>query len=236
MAGLANLMRALLRLLWFLLSTRVGNLVAACGLLVGGLIWGLTSHQVHYEAAPPITSFVVYSSQEEGYDYVRINGGILFFIIRESDFSPYPGRVFEQMQPSLRSLVYESDSPQAVELDLDNGQHVSGSGYPVVAFTVVTETGQVSAFTTAGYRAHPHGFYDDHWRLATWLLLAGLAFLIWVVLGPLVLDLWRLRRSLEPGYESFSTRRAYRLLGRPLRNSWWGPKRPREIDPRDLTR
>ncbi|MBX5448755.1 MAG: hypothetical protein IRZ24_01695 [Thermogemmatispora sp.] len=235
MIGLVNLTLALLRLLWFLLSTRVGNLLAAAGLLVGGLLWGLTSHQVHYQAVPPISWFRVYSS-DDGYDYVQINHGQQFYVIKDADFSPYPGGVFLDTRPRLLSLIYESDAQQPVELNLKEGERLTGSGYRVVAFSLVTGSGQPYTFTTADYRASPRGFYDDHWPLATWLLLAGVGFLGWALLGPLVLDLWLLRRGQRPGYEPVPTERAYRLLGRQLSDPWPGLKRVREIDPHDLTK
>ncbi|GER84072.1 hypothetical protein KTAU_27090 [Thermogemmatispora aurantia] len=236
-AGLVNLMLALLRLLWFLISTRVGNLLAAAGLLIGGLLWGMTSHQVHFQNAPTIAWFQDYSS-DEGYDYVQINHSQQFYVIKDADFSPYPGGVFTDTQPRLLSLVYESDAQQPVELNLQNGERLTGSGYRVVAFSLVTRDGQPYTFTTADYRAYPRGFYDDHWPLATWLLLIGFAFLAWGLLGPLVLDLLLLRRGRIPGEEQVSTERAYRLLGRQLSDPWPSRirKRAREFDPRDLAK
>lgn len=236
-AGLVNLMLALLRLLWFLLSTRVGNLLAAAGLLVGGLLWGLTSHQVHFQSAPPITWFQDYSS-DDGYDYVQINHGRQFYVIKDADFSPYPGGVFLDTRPRLLSLIYESDAQQPVELNLESGERLTGSGYRVVAFSLVTDTGQPYTFTTPDYRAYPQGFYDDHWPLATGLLLVGFAFLAWALLGPLVLDLLLLRQGRRPGEEQISTERAYRLLGRQLSDPWPSLRRKsvREFDPRDLAK
>ncbi|RAQ97480.1 hypothetical protein [Thermogemmatispora tikiterensis] len=237
LAGLINLMMALLRLLWFLLSTRVGNLLAAAGLLISGFLWGVTSHQVHFQDAPAIAWFQDYSS-DEGYDYLQINHGQQFYVIKDADFSPYPGGVFADTRPRLLSLVYESDAQQSVELNLQNGERLTGSGYRVVAFSLVTEEGQPYTFTTADYRTSPRGFYDDHWPVATWLLLIGFAFLAWALLGPLVLDLLLLHRGRVPGEEPISTEKAYRLLGRQLSNPWlWrGPKKPREFDPRDLAK
>jgi hypothetical protein len=168
----ANFSLALLRMIVFIFSTVVGRLIIGALLLIGGIVYGLGSHDIVYQWVQQQGSANIISGnalQGEDY-YYHIPGSNTYYAIHAADFSPYP--LPDTFENETASLQIEAGSAHSVSGTLNDGTTFSGTAYKVVHFVLMDTQGQ-HVFTTQEYRDHPASYYTDQWLIGGTVTILG---------------------------------------------------------------
>ena len=210
--------------------THVGRIVAGVLLLAGGLILGLTSHQVNFHQAQYRSFHVI--STNSGLVYFQPAGTNIFYVINPANFTPYPDPGVFDNNRVVTSLQY-SDNTQNVNITMGDGTQLTGTGYTVVQFALSSGSGPGQSFAVDDYTQHPGGYYDNRWQIGGILGGVGLLFLAFTFLAPLVAARLGWGKKGD-GMVAVSDDKARKLLNKQYVNPWTG--RGRRIDPKDLAR
>ncbi|MGH2481724.1 MAG: hypothetical protein ACRDHW_18895, partial [Ktedonobacteraceae bacterium] len=76
------------RLILLLVTTSLGWVVIGAGLLVGGLIWGLNSHQASYQSYQFSSHYNIGTGTQSGNVYINADGSNEYFAAFMTDFTP----------------------------------------------------------------------------------------------------------------------------------------------------
>lgn len=139
-------------------------------LVIGGFIYGFTSHQVSYAAIDKasLTPYFI----KGGTDYFQEKGGSTYYILNENDFSPAfkRGDFFDS---EGFTFIIRTDA-ENVDVTLSDNTQLTGSGYQIEEITFFYNNGQdQQVFRTSEYAQHPQGFYEDHWTIGKTLIYIG---------------------------------------------------------------
>ena len=163
----------LVRTVFALLTSKWGWTTIGFVLLIGGLIWGLNSHQVAY-----------LQGNQGQYRLITTNGGIVLF--QQENTSNYyvmdPGN-FTQADINLNpiengqfSRFNFAASTDTVYVDV----YISSTGttvsyaHPIEKITFYDQNGQNPVtYTTADYSGNPNGRTINNWPQASLLMLVG---------------------------------------------------------------
>jgi hypothetical protein len=160
-----------------------GRIVLGASLLIGGIIYGVTSHNIVYSQAPQGRYRV--HEMDNGAYYIQPDGTHTYYIInRMSDFIPFfDPNTFDQNK-YFTALTYQSDSPQNISFDTHDDNdipigHESGTGYPLVHIALGDTPHHTRAsYSTAEYNQHPSGFYENRWLGSAPYIGVGLLVLL----------------------------------------------------------
>lgn len=163
-----TLTRLLLRRPW-------GWLIVGIALVIGGLIWGLTSHQVSYQNSQQNGSYHIAMGSSTGNVYISLDGTSDYYVALSGDFSPAITQSDIDNSQSL-SFVARTDTT-SVDATF-NGTDIS-EAHEIEKLVFYDKNGNVQeTFTTSEYLANPNGFSDNEWLKAIWLVLGGLVVAI----------------------------------------------------------
>lgn len=156
-----------------LLIRRWGLMIIGAILVLVGLAWGATSHQVTFTNYPQgslDTHYYVYNGGQG--TYISIPGTSTYFIARKNDFNP------PLNTDGLSSVAFIASSEKAdIDASLE-GQHIDRE-YIIEKIAFYDGNDQLLAmYTTPEYNANPNpnGFYRNTWLSALWLMVAGTLF------------------------------------------------------------
>lgn len=178
-----DLLVGLIRLIVFLVTKHQGRIFLGASLLIGGIIYGVTSHTIVYSQAPQ-GHYHVYNMDSGAY-YIRQEGTSTYYIINNmSNFTPYfDPNTFDQ-DKYFTALTYQSDAPQNISFDTRDENdipigHESGTGYPIVHIALGDRPSHtLASYGTAEYNQHPSGFYENRWLGGSPYIGAGLLVLL----------------------------------------------------------
>lgn len=178
----AHASTGLMHALFGLVTTSVGWILLGTGLLIGGLIWGSTSHQVSYIAGNRgaynvfLDSGFIYFQQEQTNNY---------YVINTVDFSPSIAGVIDSSsliytpgQPNVPSLVYVPG--KFTFIARNDTIHVNYSGVSTIinfAHPIEQITLNGTVYTSDEYLAFPHGYMINNWPYAGSLMGLGAVFI-----------------------------------------------------------
>ncbi len=161
-------------------------------LIIFGVLFGSTSHQVTYnpvnqETIAHFLSGDSSSSDQKG--YLQFERDPKLYLINESDFTPkVDGNSFGD--GDVISFVYRTDSPTTIDVSATNtSTHLVGDAYTVEQITVPGSNGQGSkVYTSSEYSQNPRGFDQNNWPIgalviALGLIVAALAFFLPMLRG-----------------------------------------------------
>lgn len=163
----------MVRLAILLLSRRWGLIIVGAALLVGGLIWGMTSHQVSYTQLNNVTvdDYKLRTGTQSGNLYINKEGSNEFYVAFSTDFSISDN---DLNKTAAISFVARTDQ-SSLDPPLDADGTTINDAHKIEKLVLLDENGSViNTFTTAEYNANPNGFSDNEWMKAIWLILAGL--------------------------------------------------------------
>lgn len=169
---------AAFRIFAFFFATHVGRIIAGVVLVGVGLFYGFGSHAVVYQKdfTGRYDGFLIF--KDESYYVHPYNQSNRYFVIQIATFTPLPSDLTQNQKVQIISLIYRSDA-QKLDKHYDReGIQIVGDGYQVVAFTEIDSRGVKQEYTTAEYREHPNGFYEDHWLVGGSLAGIGLLFFL----------------------------------------------------------
>lgn len=159
------------RLLLLLVITGMGWMIIGTGLLIGGLIWGLNSHQVSYQNSQTDASYHIGSGTQTGNIYINADGSSDYFVAVSGDFNPPISQSAITNSASI-SFVARTDTT-GVDLQLSDGTVISAA-HPIEKLVFYDKNGNIIAsYTTAEYLANPNGYTINNWPYASLLIGAG---------------------------------------------------------------
>ncbi len=181
----------MVRLGILLLRHPIGRLVAGALLILSGLIYGFTSHDVKFQQLVDKNTqiSVEYIALEDNTYLVHPKGESTYYSIDPAKFTPRPNDgTFQKEGAIMTSLVYESDSQSANYRDKD-GAAITGTQYAVEQFTM-SDAQSNQVYKTGDYDHDSTKLYDNRWPVGGLLILLGA-----LIVG---LSLFLRRRKAQP--------------------------------------
>jgi len=155
-----------------------GWLIIGIALVVGGLIWGLTSHGVSYQNSSDKASYKYTFGESTGNLYVMQDGTSNYFVGFSESFSPSLSQSEIDNADGGFTFVARTDTSSLDPAFEYQGTTINDA-YKIEKLVLYDKNGNVQdTLTTAEYRANPTGFYDNEWLKAIWLVLGGLVVTI----------------------------------------------------------
>jgi hypothetical protein len=172
----ARISTGYVRTIFFLVTRSWGWAIIGIGLLLGGLIWGLTSHQVSYIRGGQ-GQYQVFLSDDNGSLYFQQVGSSNYYVMHIPDYSPFAdtATILSTMHANGRiTFIASADRTQAnVEM---NGTLIF-TAHPIERITFTDDNGQNAAtYTNAEYSGNPNGYTINNWPYAVPLMLVGAAW------------------------------------------------------------
>lgn len=173
------------RLVIFLLTRRWGLFILGILLLLGGLGWGLTSHQVSYQTSKQGITYHIAIGTTSGNVYINPDGSSDYFVAFKSDFTPSISQNDIDSSNTI-DFVARTDTSSLDPALQTNGQTINDA-HKIEKLVFYDKNGSVQqTFTTSEYTASPNGFNDNEWIKAIWLLIAGFILAGAALIVPMV--------------------------------------------------
>ncbi|GCE05020.1 hypothetical protein [Dictyobacter aurantiacus] len=173
----------LARMSILLLRSHVGRLAVGGLLILGGIIYGLTSHHVNYVPVPQ-GKYHVTAMTDGTYGFV-LDGTDTYYIVHPTDFNPVPDDNAFKNTDGIGEVLYKDEDPQSFVMHNDDGSQVNSQELTVVSFTLTSSKDQKEyRFTTGDYLSHPDGFDDNRWPVGVLVAALGLGLLGFFLMWP----------------------------------------------------
>lgn len=189
----------MVRLVMLLLSRRWGLMVVGAILIIAGLIWGATSHQVAFTTYAPgdITSHYNVYSGDLGNTYFNVQGSSDYFIARKEDFNPAIDTNSLSDKTAAVSFIASSEKAD-VAANLE-GHHID-SEFIVEKVVFYDDHNQpLATYTSQEYNANPNGFYNNNWLKAIWLVIIGALLFVVAFIFPMLVKKPQVNAGFNPG-------------------------------------
>lgn len=165
-----TLTRLLLRRPW-------GWLIVGIALVIGGLIWGLTSHGISYQNSSQSGTFSWAIGESTGNVYIHPDGSSNYFVAFSGSFNQ--AITEDEMNKSVGLSYVAQTTTSTLDPAFDDNGTTVNDAYKIEKLVLYDKNGNVQeTFTTSEYQNNPTGFYDNEWLKAIWLVLAGLVVTI----------------------------------------------------------
>lgn len=180
------------RFLLFLVTSSVGWIIIGIGLFIGGLVWGITSHQVSYVQGGQ-GSYQTFVTEDNAYIIFQQSGTGDYYVMHTPDYSPGvdTNMILKLMQPGGSfSFIASTDMVKIDAMVNDTGQYINYA-HPIekVVFYGANQQNNPLTYTSSEYSGNPGGYTVNNWPYAAPLALAGV-----VCAGAPILFLTRSRR------------------------------------------
>lgn len=183
----------MIRLIVLLVTRRWGLIIIGALLIIGGLIYGASSHHVSYQSVSEgsVAHFLVGDST----GYLEMSGSSALYVVNENDFTPIIDGTNTFGNGDNISFVYRTDNTTDVDQTSTIGTHLVGSAHTIVELTVFSASGQ-QVFKTTDYSQNPNGFEQNNWLAAGAIAFVGLIIVVLVF----VLPTRRKKNTVQPAY------------------------------------
>jgi len=173
------------RLIILLLTRRWGLLIVGVALIIGGVVWGMTSHQVTYQTSKQDVTYHIAIGETSGNVYINPDGSSDYFVAFKNDFNPQITQSDIDNSDTI-SFVARTDTSS-----LDPALEVNGTtindAHKIEKLVFYDKSGNVQkTFTTAEYQANPNGFNDNEWIKSIWLIIAGAILALLALIVPMM--------------------------------------------------
>ncbi len=179
------------RFLLFLVTSSAGWIIIGCGLFIGGLIWGLNSHQVSYIQGGQGV-YQTFVTEDNAYIIFQQSDTDNYYVMHTPDYAPEvdTNTILNLMQPgSSFSFIASTDTVTIASMVKDTGQYI-GHAHPIERVVFYDAKQQKSlTYTSSEYSGNPNGYTINNWPYASLLMLAGV-----LCTGASILFLARSRR------------------------------------------
>lgn len=150
---------------------RWGLALVSIALIIGGLILGMTSHQVSYQTYLPDPNYQLSAGQQSGNIY--INASTEYFAAFHGDFTP--AITSSDLDKTAEVAFVARTDTSALSPALNTGATVVNNAHKIEKLFLFGQDGNIiQTYTTAEYSANPGGFYANNWPLAGALIVVGL--------------------------------------------------------------
>lgn len=149
------------RFLLLLVTRRWGWTLIAALIILGGVLWGVSSPTIAYESGLNGSYYVTATSNGDVYLWTTVKGDTEFYVARHDDFNPPIDRTKIHLDSRV-SIVDRSDTV-LVNQDLGDDIHAT-QAHVIEALTIYDTTNHVTAsYQTAAYTANSGGYFDNRW-------------------------------------------------------------------------
>lgn len=162
---------------FYLLTSTVGWIIIGTGLFTGGLIWGLSSHQVAYvQGGQGI--YRTFLSEDNAFIILQQDGTKNYYVMHSPDYSP--STATETILGNLTSadsfsFVASTDLVKIDAIVRQTGEFIA-HGHPIEKIVLYDTNHQSQQiYTNAEYSGNPDGYSINHWPYASLLMFAGMA-------------------------------------------------------------
>lgn len=163
----------MVRLAILLLSRRWGLIVVGALLVIGGLIWGLSSHNISYQSHPQSSNYHIGTGTTSGNVYINANGSDEYFAAFNGDFSPAISSSDLDKTDSV-SFIARTDTSTLDPALNANGTTINDA-HKIEKLVLYDQNGSIiNTYTSSEYTANPNGLSENNWPLASLLLVIGL--------------------------------------------------------------
>lgn len=173
----------MIRLAILLLTRRWGLIIIGALLLIGGLIYSASSHNVSYTKLSHQTVAHYLSGGGDNKAYMEMEGSSNLYEVNETSFTPAFSA--DALTSNTIDFVYRPDQTDSIDVTSTNtSTHLQGDAYTVEQITVYDSNGQnPKTYVRQEYQNNPNGFYENNWPgglgLAfLGLVIGGLAFIL----------------------------------------------------------
>jgi len=170
-----------------LLTNRWGLTIVGLALLIGGLIWGFSSHQVHYiqiNNASPDT-YDLGTGESSGNLYINVKGSDNYYVGFASDFTVSSDDLSNTASFSM--IARDDTSSLDPPLNADDGSTIDDA-HKIEQLVLKDQNGSViHTYTTTEFTANPNGLDENNWLKAIWLVLIGLIVAGAALILPMVM-------------------------------------------------
>lgn len=160
-------------MLFFLVTRIWGWAIIGIILLLGGLIWGLTSRQVSYFQGGQ-GQYKAFVSDDNGFIYLEQVGASNYYVMHIPDYSPFadPTTIQSAVVGHGRISFIASTASVGANILLD-GVTVY-TAHPIERITFTDSNGQNAVtYTNAEYSGNPNGYVINNWPYAIPLIVIG---------------------------------------------------------------
>jgi len=159
------------RLVILLLTRRWGLLIVGAALIIGGVIWGITSHQISYvQIHGDPSTYDFGTGQTSGNTYINLHGSNDYYVAFASDFS-VPKSDIDNF---ASFTMFARDDTSTLDPALSTSSGDVNSAHKIEKLVLFKSDGStLDTFTTAEYQANPNGFNDNEWLKSIWLVILG---------------------------------------------------------------
>ncbi len=173
------------RLVILLLTRRWGLLIVGLALIIGGVVWGMTSHQVTYQNSKQGVTYHIAIGETSGNVYINADGSSDYFVAFKNDFNPQISQSDIDNSDTLEFVARTDTSSLDPALNA-NGTTINDA-HKIEKLVFFDKNGNVQkTFTTTEYQANPNGFNDNEWLKAIWLVIAGVIIAGAALIVPMV--------------------------------------------------
>jgi hypothetical protein len=176
----------LTRLIMRLLRRRWGLILIGAIMVIGGLIWGLTSHQVGYQSSQQNVTYRIAIGSQSGNTYIHADRSSDYFAAFSGDFNPPITQSAIDNSNTISFVARTDTSSLNPALNAPDGSTVNDA-HKIEKLVFYDKSGNVQGtFTTTEYDANPNGFNDNEWLKAIWLIIAGVLVAVAAFLYPML--------------------------------------------------
>jgi len=169
-----------------LLRRRWGLILIGAIMVIGGLIWGLTSHQVGYQSSQQNVTYRIAIGSQSGNTYIHADGSSDYFAAFSGDFNPPITQSAIDNSNTISFVARTDTSSLNPALNAPDGSTVNDA-HKIEKLVFYDKSGNVQGtFTTTEYDANPNGFNDNEWLKAIWLIIAGVLVAVAAFLYPML--------------------------------------------------
>jgi hypothetical protein len=168
---------AVLHFFIILFATTGGWIVLGTGLLIGGMIWGLNSHQVVYTQGGQ-GNYELYVSDDDSSICFQQGSTSNFYVMLITDYTPAvdPATLQNALKDHDRfSFIATSESIQ-LNSEIEGLGTLISSAHPIEQVTFYnSQGGNPITYTNTQYAGNPNGYTVNNWPFAAPMALVGAA-------------------------------------------------------------
>lgn len=161
------------RFFFMLFTSSAGWIVIGIGLLIGGLIWGLNSHQVRYQTYPRGLGYHVGQGTTTGNVYINADGSNDYFAAFFFDFTPTISSDDLDRYASVSFVARTDTTTLNPPLNATNGTTITVA-HKIEELVFYDQDGNIiRTYKTAEFMAYPNGYDANYWLYGGSLILLG---------------------------------------------------------------
>lgn len=160
---------------------KLGFIIFGALLLIGGLYYGTTSHQVNFQSVGKGTVAHYLFSGDHGSAYLQMSGSNDVYIVPSFlDTTYFKGSNTLQAGDTI-SFVYRTDGTTYVD-STDGNTRLAGDAYTIIELTYYAPDGNERIAEDSSYGDNPNGFYQNNWPTSGIFGAVGLFILLVILL------------------------------------------------------